>query len=316
MRRLPFLVCALTLLVAPGVAPAAAPGTGGTAAPSSAGGLTYGQPVQEVRPASRRSSSRPVATRFAVAPAALDAGAPATFTYRVDGPMRRVRVRIELTRVGAAERIARVRLGPRLTGVLHTSVWTPAPGALPAGEYAVTLVAFDKKGRTLRRTAKASGRGHLSVQVAAPPPAPVSAGRFPVAGAYSLGGADARFGAARDGHVHEGQDITAAAGTPVIAPVAGTVYWIDFQRAGAGHYVVLRAPDGVDYVFMHLVAGSITTVKGAAIPAGQAFAQVGSTGASSGPHLHFEIWPDGWYSSKASRPIDPLPQLQAWAGAR
>ena len=55
--------------------------------------------------------------------------------------------------------------------------------------------------------------------------------------------------------------------------------------------------------------------KGAALTPGQPFAQVGATGDASGPHLHFEIWPDGWYASKASQPIDPLPQLQAWAAA-
>jgi murein DD-endopeptidase MepM/ murein hydrolase activator NlpD len=67
---------------------------------------------------------------------------------------------------------------------------------------------------------------------------------------------------------------------------------------------------------MHLREGSLTVAKGAVLAAGQQFAQVGSTGASSGPHLHFEIWPDGWYSSRASAPIDPLPQLQAWAATR
>ena len=79
---------------------------------------------------------------------------------------------------------------------------------------------------------------------------------------------------------------------------------------------MLRAADGTDYVFMHLLTDSITVAKGAALAAGQPFAAVGSTGASSGPHLHFEIWPDGWYASKASRPIDPLPQLMAWAATR
>ncbi len=135
-------------------------------------------------------------------------------------------------------------------------------------------------------------------------------------GPYSFGGEDARFGAGRDGHIHQGQDIIAAEGTPLVAPVAGTVTWVAFQAGGAGHYVVLRGVDGRDYVFMHLATGSITVAKGAALAAGQQFAQVGSTGASSGPHLHFEIWPDGWYSADESQPIDPLPQLQAWAGTR
>jgi murein DD-endopeptidase MepM/ murein hydrolase activator NlpD len=306
--RLLLVVFALTLL--PAASASAGHGTGGTAAPSSAGGVTYGQPLQEVRQASRRSS-RPVATEFSVAPSALAAGTPATFAFRVDGPTPTVRVRIVLTRPGAAP--VRLRLGYRRTGVRHTYVWTPA--ALAGGEYAVTLKAFDDRGRRLRRTAAASGRGQLAVQVAPPVSVP-GAGTFPIAGAYTFGGEDGHFGAARDGHVHEGQDISAAAGTPLVAPVASTVFWVAFQRGGAGHYVVLRAPDGTDYVFMHLLAGSITVAEGASLAEGRPFAAVGSTGASSGPHLHFEIWPDGWYASKASRPIDPLPQLMAWAGAR
>jgi murein DD-endopeptidase MepM/ murein hydrolase activator NlpD len=315
MRRLPFLACALAFLAAPATAaPAAGPDTGGTAAPSSAGGVTYGQPVRTVRRASH-APSRPVAKEFTVAPATLDAGRPATFTFRVAGRMSTVRVRIELVSAGASAPAKRLRLGYKRTGVRHTHVWTPAVGELPAGEYEVTLHAFDDTGRGLRRTAQASGRSRLSVRVT-PPPVPPAAGVFPIQGAYSFGGDDARFGAERDGHIHQGQDVTAAEGTPLVAPVAAFVYWVDVQRRGAGHYVVLRGVDGTDYVFMHLKQGSITAVKGATLAAGQAFAQVGSTGASSGPHLHFEIWPNGWYSAKESMPIDPLPQLQAWAATR
>jgi murein DD-endopeptidase MepM/ murein hydrolase activator NlpD len=305
MRRLPFLLCAaLTLLAAPASVPAAGHGTGGTPAPSFSGGVTYGQlPV------------RPVASEFSVAPGTLEAGRPATFAFRIDGGSRTVRVRIELRRAGAPAAAKRLRLGYRRTGRNHRYVWTPAAGDLPAGEYTVTLQAFDDAGHGLVRTASASGRDRLTVQV--PPPPPVTtAGVFPVAGAYSFGGEDARFGAGREGHLHQGQDISAAEGTPVVAPVAATVTWRAFQAEGAGRYVVMRGADGSDYVFMHLMTGSVTVVEGSVLAVGQQFAQVGTTGASSGPHLHFEIWPDGWYSSDESQPIDPLAQLQAWAAKR
>ena len=87
--------------------------------------------------------------------------------------------------------------------------------------------------------------------------------------------------------------------------------WRAFQANGAGNYVVVRADDGRDFVFMHLLDASITVAKGGTLTAGQAFAQVGQTGHATAPHLHFEIWPDGWYASDASQPIDPRPDLDA-----
>jgi murein DD-endopeptidase MepM/ murein hydrolase activator NlpD len=301
-------VCALAVLAAaPAAAPAAGLDTGGTAAPSAQGGSSYAQLFPRV--------PRPVAREFSVTPGVLEAGRPATFTYRIDASVPKVRVRIELTAVGTASPAKRIRLGARRTGQRFTHVWTPAPGELPPGEYTVALQAVDRAGHSLRRTARASGRGRLTVTV--PPPAGgTGAGVFPVAGAYSFGGEDARFGARRTGHIHQGQDVTAAAGTPLVAPVGGTVYWVAYQKGGAGYYVVLRAGDGRDYVFMHLQEGSITVVKGSVLTAGQAFGKVGATGSADGPHLHFEIWPDGWYSSDDSKPIDPLPQLMAWAATR
>jgi murein DD-endopeptidase MepM/ murein hydrolase activator NlpD len=315
MRRLPFLLCGLTLLAVPASAAASdPPGTGGSSAPSASGGITYGQPLRKVRRA-RRVPSRPIATAFTVAPGTVEPGVAATFTFRVEGRARKVRVRIELARAGTRGVAKRLRLGYVRTGRHHEHVWTPGLGELAAGEYDVTLKAFDDAGRSLRRTAKASGRSHVTVTVPPPPPAAVT-GVFPVVGPSSFGGEQSVFGAAREGHVHQGQDISAAEGTPLVAPLASTATWIAYQAGGAGHYVVLRGADGRDYVFMHLKAGSITVAKGAVLAAGAQFAQVGSTGSSSGPHLHFEIWPDGWYSSKESQPIDPLPQLLAWAGTR
>ncbi len=136
--------------------------------------------------------------------------------------------------------------------------------------------------------------------------------RFPVGGAFDLGGEGSRFGAARGRRLHQGQDIAAAEGTPVLAPWAGVVEHVRYQRRGAGWYIVLDG-DGEDrdYVFMHLRRGSILVTAGQHVSAGEQLAQVGNTGASSGPHLHFEIWVGGWYE-KGGAPIDPLPLLGEW----
>jgi murein DD-endopeptidase MepM/ murein hydrolase activator NlpD len=171
-----------------------------------------------------------------------------------------------------------------------------------------------------RRERRRHGSGGVSPRAPLPAPEPApratpEAGhRFPVAGPFDLGGAGARFGAPRSGHTHQGQDISAAAGTPVVAPWVGIVEWVRFQRRGAGWYVVLDGDDeDRDYVFMHLRRGSIAVVPGQHVNAGDQLGQVGSTGDSSGPHLHFEIWVGGWYASGGA-PIDPLPSLQAWIG--
>jgi murein DD-endopeptidase MepM/ murein hydrolase activator NlpD len=135
--------------------------------------------------------------------------------------------------------------------------------------------------------------------------------RFPVLGKHSLGGEDARFGARRPGHRHQGQDIAADTGTPVVAPRGGTITWRSYQRKGAGYYLVLDAVmEPYNYVFMHLQKGSIQVRVGDRVRTGQVLAGVGSTGSSSGPHLHFEIWRGRW--SKGGEPIDPLPYLAVW----
>lgn len=317
MRRTPILVCALVLpgaLSAPPALAGAGPGTGGTSAPSFAGGVAAGQPVRAVR-RFIAPPQRPRATEFRIAPAVLAAGAPVSFTLRVDAAAPRVRVRVALARIAPAARTVVVRLGYVPTGRRLARAWTPAAGELPGGEWVAALQAFDDAGRGLLRTARASGRGRLTVAVA-PPPAGAVGGVFPVRGPYDFGGPDARFGATRTGHIHQGQDVMAPEGTPLVSPVAGSVFWSAFQRGGAGYYVVVRGADGRDYVFMHLREGSVAVARGAPVAPGTVLGQVGATGRAAGSHLHFEIWPDGWYSSRESAPIDPLPQLLAWAGAR
>jgi murein DD-endopeptidase MepM/ murein hydrolase activator NlpD len=96
----------------------------------------------------------------------------------------------------------------------------------------------------------------------------------------------------------------------VVSPYRGVVTAVQYQARAAGHYVVIQAED-YDYVFMHLRAGSILVREGDRVRTGQRIGDVGSSGGSSGPHLHFEIWVGGWYAG--GHPIDPLALLRSWA---
>jgi murein DD-endopeptidase MepM/ murein hydrolase activator NlpD len=175
---------------------------------------------------------------------------------------------------------------------------TPAGGG---GGAAYGQAAPAAKGKKAKRHARRSSATRSSGEHA-----------FPLAGAFDWGGRDARFGAKRKGHRHQGQDLAAALGTPVVAPHAGVVEAVAFQAKAAGNYVVIDS-DGEDYdfVFMHLRTGSIEVVVGDHVRLGERIGAVGSTGESSGPHLHFEIWVGGWYVG--GHPIDPLPLLKSWA---
>lgn len=166
-----------------------------------------------------------------------------------------------------------------------------------------------------RKPATRTKNGSRATRRPAPGTGPVEASHvFPVAGAYDLGAKDGRFGAKREGHSHQGQDIAASEGTAVVAPWAGTVEHVRFQRGGAGLYVVLDGDDeDRDYAFMHLRSGSILVQEGQRANAGAPLAQVGNTGASMGPHLHFEVWVGGWYDG--GEPVDPLPLLMQWTAA-
>jgi murein DD-endopeptidase MepM/ murein hydrolase activator NlpD len=132
---------------------------------------------------------------------------------------------------------------------------------------------------------------------------------FPVRGRHDFGGAEDRFGAQRQGHTHQGQDVMAACGTRLVAAQGGTVIYSGYQSA-AGNYVVVHGLDGTDNSYMHLAQPSPFS-QGDAVFTGQQIGIVGDTGDATACHLHFEIWtPPGWYNG--GKPIDPLPSLQSW----
>jgi len=134
---------------------------------------------------------------------------------------------------------------------------------------------------------------------------------FPVPGPHNFGGADARFGAPRSGHIHQGQDIPASCGQKEIVDETGDVKVNAFQASGAGYYVVIHGRiTGTDSVYMHLQRPSWAPA-GTIVYAGQQIGRVGATGDAEGCHLHFERWTaPGWFSGGA--PYDPLPELLYW----
>ncbi|TMG17585.1 MAG: M23 family metallopeptidase [Chloroflexi bacterium] len=101
-------------------------------------------------------------------------------------------------------------------------------------------------------------------------------------------------------HFHSGIDLAAPLGTPVYAATAGTVT-LRRERGGYGLYILLTRDSKLSTLYGHLDWPLVQ--PGDVVAAGQAIALMGSTGNSTGPHLHFEV-------RIAGVPVDPLPLLQ------
>ncbi len=105
------------------------------------------------------------------------------------------------------------------------------------------------------------------------------------------------FGA-RWGAQHNGIDVANSQGTPIVSAMDGEVISAG-PAQGFGNWVRVRHDDGSIAVYGHMTAQSIQVSVGQRVTAGQQIAAIGSEGQSTGPHLHFEIWPDG------ATPSDP-----------
>jgi murein DD-endopeptidase MepM/ murein hydrolase activator NlpD len=133
---------------------------------------------------------------------------------------------------------------------------------------------------------------------------------FPVLGPHDFGAGAGRFGAARSGHTHQGQDVMAECGLPLVAARGGTVQYAGFQ-GNAGNYVVIDGKGtSLDFMYAHMAEPS-PLKTGDLVRTGQPIGIVGDTGDATACHLHFEIWTaPGWY--EGGSPIDPLPYLERW----
>ncbi len=152
-----------------------------------------------------------------------------------------------------------------------------------------------------------AGKGGVSAAPAPPPVTPPAAGTassqvYPVRGPHQYWDG---FGAGRN---HQGADVGAPCGTPLVAIGAGRVRFVKYH-ARAGNYLVIDLTGSTfDLAYMHLREPAVVA-PGQLVAPGQPVGAVGDTGNASGCHLHFELWEGANYGGGA--PIDPMPFLTA-----
>ncbi|MBW4633748.1 MAG: M23 family metallopeptidase [Iphinoe sp. HA4291-MV1] len=105
---------------------------------------------------------------------------------------------------------------------------------------------------------------------------------------------------------HEGIDIAGATGTPIVAAASGTVAKAGWNEWGLGNVVVIEHPDGSVTVYGH--NSRLLVKQGQQVTQGQVIAEMGSTGNSTAPHLHFEVRKNHRF---AVDPLTTLPSLVA-----
>jgi murein DD-endopeptidase MepM/ murein hydrolase activator NlpD len=106
----------------------------------------------------------------------------------------------------------------------------------------------------------------------------------------------------RWGRMHRGIDIAGPIGTPIVAAASGVVTEAGWNSGGYGNLVEIQHSDGSLTLYAH--NSRVLVGKGQRVEQGQQVAEMGSTGYSTGPHLHFEVHPPG---KGAVNPLAYLP---------
>lgn len=195
----------------------------------------------------------------------------------------------------------------------YTGRATPAEAAIPPREVAPLAPLPVVDGGLVRRGPVLDARGGIARRVqrlaAHQVARRASLPTFPVKGAFNWGQEGATYGAARSGHVHEGQDVFAVSGTPLAAAADGVVLETG-NDGGRGNYVaIFDASERHTYVYLHMQAPS-RVAAGQRVASGRRVGEVGCTGSCFGDHLHFEV--RGGRAVEGP-PQDPRPLLERWA---
>ncbi|WIM68382.1 M23 family metallopeptidase [Corynebacterium breve] len=194
----------------------------------------------------------------------------------------------------------------------HAQALTVNLGGVPVDDYSVVLDELGKVATAITETGATISAGGYSIvydpstllefepEEVQPHPLSYQEGAtadgrlvvLPSEGTYTSG-----FGP-RWGAMHQGIDIGNDYGTPIRSVMDGTVINAGPAR-GFGYWVVVKHDGGEVSVYGHMQSYSVAV--GDRVSAGQVIAEMGSEGQSTGPHLHFEIKPDG------VNQVDPVP---------
>lgn len=211
------------------------------------------------------------------------------FRYDAADPMR---LAIRVKKVGSGKTIRRIvtrKLGRKRWHHLRWDGRTQGARLAPSGRYEVLL---GKVGGPFLSLGRIRMHSH----------------RFPVHGPHGTRGYVGEFGAPRNGgRTHEGFDVTAACGTPLVAVRAGRIVAKGYDPNLHGNYVVLKGEgERRTYKYSHLLRPAPAR-KGQKVRAGRRLGSVGQTGnaASTPCHLHIEIRSRG-------RLLNPRPLLRSW----
>jgi murein DD-endopeptidase MepM/ murein hydrolase activator NlpD len=102
--------------------------------------------------------------------------------------------------------------------------------------------------------------------------------------------------------MHNGLDIGAPQGANIVAAESGVVSMASYY-GGYGYTVIIEHGDNTRTLYAHIRSGGIKVSEGESVSRGQKIAEVGSTGSSTAPHLHFEVHKNG-------QPVNPAPYIR------
>ena len=218
------------------------------------------------------------------------AGTPVRITFTIAAPAP-LALDVDVVREATGKPVRRFALASAAPGEQRIS-WDGLTGGgavAPNGAYRV-------RARSALGTARRLGTLTLRSHV------------YPIRGAHADRGPIGAFGVGRNGgRTHEGFDVNAACGIPLVAARGGRVVRSDYDPVLYGNIVIVRGQHTQrDYWYAHLQRASRLR-RGDRVRTGERLGRIGATGNARtiGCHLHFEIRARGV-------PIDPQPELHAW----